>query len=186
MSGGSLDYAYSKVQIAADQIRHMTEEELKEPPENRRHDAPLLLAFAEQLDIVADALKAVEWDFSSDASLDSEGVLAMYRIGVDVRSIVLGEYKRGVVENYLHHIVNGGSGASEYAVFVGGAWAIVSDSSCVPFSGGAIPEENAIPLQWAVPYYSCSDQEKLDRFLNDSVWAARAVEDVKRWTEVMG
>lgn len=52
MSGGSLDYVYSRVQDAADRIKG--------------DDRPMYRAFAKHLILVADALHAVEWEYSSD------------------------------------------------------------------------------------------------------------------------
>ncbi len=59
MSGGSLDYVYLRVQDAADSIRSQSSE-------------PHLLAFARHLDLVAKALKDVEWVLSGDNSPGDE------------------------------------------------------------------------------------------------------------------
>ena len=52
MSGGSLDYVYQKVQEAADRIKG--------------DDRPIYRAFGKHLELVADALHAVEWEYSCD------------------------------------------------------------------------------------------------------------------------
>jgi hypothetical protein len=53
MSGGALNYVYSLVSTAADDIRHRS----------RRPDH---LAFADHLDLISKALHDVEWVLSSD------------------------------------------------------------------------------------------------------------------------
>lgn len=53
MSGGSLDYVYTRVLEAAGAIRH-------------RCDSATHLAFADHLELVAIALKDVEWVLSCD------------------------------------------------------------------------------------------------------------------------
>lgn len=53
MSGGSLDYAYDKVESAASEIR-------------ARAENPLQAAFAEHLFRVGMALKDLEWHYSCD------------------------------------------------------------------------------------------------------------------------
>jgi hypothetical protein len=52
VSGGSLDYVYSNVKEAADRIMD--------------DDRPLYRAFGKHLVLVADALHAVEWEYSND------------------------------------------------------------------------------------------------------------------------
>ena len=73
MSGGSLDYLYSRVEDAADRIE-------------RTHDDPLHKAFAEHLRKVAKALHDVEWVMSGDYALDDddEAIRAVLSPGVEV------------------------------------------------------------------------------------------------------
>lgn len=59
MSGGSLDYAYEKVNDAADAVR-------------RRAETSLHRAFAKHLDKVSAALRALEWMLSGGTSEGSE------------------------------------------------------------------------------------------------------------------
>lgn len=59
MSGGSLDYVYSRVHEAAGEIRARSQK--------RRH-----LAFADHLDLVARALHDVEWVLSCDYGEDGD------------------------------------------------------------------------------------------------------------------
>lgn len=54
MSGGSLNYAYGRVEDTASEIRH------------RSPDNPLHLAFADHLTKCANALYALEWEYSCD------------------------------------------------------------------------------------------------------------------------
>jgi hypothetical protein len=56
MSGGSYDYAYRHVQDMADAMR------------SRHASDPLALAFAAHLDLVATAMRAVEWADSHDTA----------------------------------------------------------------------------------------------------------------------
>jgi len=69
MSGGALDYAYSKVEEAADRI-------LTNNP-NKLHKE-----FAEHLKLVAKALHDLEWEYSSDYSPGdaNEAILNLLRI----------------------------------------------------------------------------------------------------------
>ncbi len=64
MSGGSLDYVYFRVQDAAVSIRSQSNE-------------PHLRAFAQHLDLVAKALKDVEWVLSGDNSPGDERAAVM-------------------------------------------------------------------------------------------------------------
>ena len=59
MSGGSLDYAYLKVDSIADTVRE-------------RARTPLHLAFSAHLSKVSDALHALEWMFSCDIAPGDE------------------------------------------------------------------------------------------------------------------
>jgi hypothetical protein len=60
MSGGSLDYIYSKVEDCATSIKYRVP-----------HDY-LLQALAKHLFELADVLHDVEWDFSGDSTLSEE------------------------------------------------------------------------------------------------------------------
>jgi hypothetical protein len=60
MSGGSLDYAYAHVSDAASAIR------------TRRANSPLHMAFAAHLDLVAQALRDLEWVLSGDTVAGGE------------------------------------------------------------------------------------------------------------------
>ena len=59
MSGGSLNYAYHKVEEAADSIR-------------ARSNTPLHRAFAQHLLLVAYAMRDIEWVFSGDRAPGEE------------------------------------------------------------------------------------------------------------------
>lgn len=59
MSGGSLDYVYSRVADAASSIK-------------ARAESPTHIAFAKHLFKVAEALRAMEWMLSCDTSPGSE------------------------------------------------------------------------------------------------------------------
>lgn len=69
MSGGSLDYAYARVEVAAATLRS-------------RAASATHVAFADHLDLVAKALRDVEWVLSGDKSQgdDTEAILACIRI----------------------------------------------------------------------------------------------------------
>jgi hypothetical protein len=56
MSGGSYEYAYTRVRDMADGIRQ------------RHHMCPKRVAFAAHLDRVADAMWAIEWEDSGDGA----------------------------------------------------------------------------------------------------------------------
>ena len=60
MSGGSYNYAYSRVEDMASEMkmRHATQ--------------PTILAFATHLERVAEAMRAVEWADSSDTTWDND------------------------------------------------------------------------------------------------------------------
>ena len=57
MSGGSMDYAYSKVRMIAEQFLEDS-------------DDPLRRALATELFEIADVLKAIEWSDSGDTAPD--------------------------------------------------------------------------------------------------------------------
>ena len=63
MSGGSLNYLYSRVEDAADRIR-----EFWNTTTHERERAPQGLAFAALLTLVAEALRETEWHISSDGT----------------------------------------------------------------------------------------------------------------------
>jgi hypothetical protein len=63
VSGGSLNYIHSKIEMAADDLRH----HLRKYPHDHQDR---LAAFATAMDRFADLTRAVEWDLSSDASLE--------------------------------------------------------------------------------------------------------------------
>lgn len=69
MSGGSLDYVYMRLNEAAGEIRARSQK--------RRH-----LAFADHLDLVAEALHDIEWSFSGDYGPDDDksAIKAVLRI----------------------------------------------------------------------------------------------------------
>lgn len=71
MSGGSLDYVYSRVQDAAEKIflhygHRLGEDDL--PDDYKAEDRPLALAFARHLMKVSEALRELEWKMSDDGS----------------------------------------------------------------------------------------------------------------------
>jgi hypothetical protein len=68
MSGGSLDYVYSRVQDAAMQIR------------NRSQD-PMHIAFVNHLEKVSKALHDIEWVFSCDYG-DGDEEKAIMALGI--------------------------------------------------------------------------------------------------------
>lgn len=63
MSGGSLDYIQYRIDDAADRIERNS---------FRRSDGVLLCEFAKLLREVGEACHDIEWDFSSDQSLDEK------------------------------------------------------------------------------------------------------------------
>ncbi len=70
MSGGSLNYIHTKIEMAADELRHR----LRKNP----HDHQVRLArFATTMDRFAELTRAVEWDLSSDASLEAADLFLM-------------------------------------------------------------------------------------------------------------
>ncbi len=73
MSGGSYDYAFARVDDMASSIRS-------------RHTDPLHIAFAAHLDLVAVAMKAVEWVDSSDLGPgdDVEAIRAVLAPGAEL------------------------------------------------------------------------------------------------------
>ena len=73
MSGGSLDYFYSRVSDVAQQIREKAE-------------TPVHLGFADHLDLVAVALRDLEWVWSGDKGLGDEDAAIM---AVTSRQVVL-------------------------------------------------------------------------------------------------
>jgi hypothetical protein len=84
MSGGSLDYAYARVEDAAAVIRS-------------RASSATHVAFADHLDLVAKALRDVEWVFSGDKGQgdDTDSILACIRLeGVLVAAIKRAESAR--------------------------------------------------------------------------------------------
>lgn len=76
MSGGSLDYMYSRVQDAADTIRA------------RNPDSPLHQAFADHLDLVWRALHDCEWVMSCDYAEgeDEEAIRAVLAPGAELEA----------------------------------------------------------------------------------------------------
>jgi hypothetical protein len=71
MSGGALDYAYQRVQDAAEKILLHYGNRLGEPspPDDYKTEyRPLALAFARHLMKVSEALRELEWEMSDDGS----------------------------------------------------------------------------------------------------------------------
>jgi hypothetical protein len=70
MSGGSMNYVYSRVETAASDIRC------------NEHKTLLRLKFAELLDVVAQALLDIEWVDSSDyvPGAENEAIRRVYEI----------------------------------------------------------------------------------------------------------
>ena len=88
MSGGSLDYAYFKVEDAASQLR-------------KRSNNPLHRAFAVHLEKVAKALHDVEWVLSSDYSegREEEAIKEVLGDNVDLKILeVLSEDVKNLAE----------------------------------------------------------------------------------------
>lgn len=67
MSGGSYDYAYTKVDAFASSVRE------------RHRDKPHVVALANHLDAIAKAMHDIEWCDSLDYSWDDEDVHASIR-----------------------------------------------------------------------------------------------------------
>lgn len=88
MSGGSLDYAYFKVEDAASQLRKIS-------------NNPLHRAFAVHLEKVAKALHDVEWVLSSDYSegREEEAIKEVLGDNVDLKILeVLSEDVKNLAE----------------------------------------------------------------------------------------
>lgn len=86
MSGGSYDYAYSRVREFVERAERR--ESKKETPD------PLRLAFFQHLELVAVAMKNVEWVDSSDLSEgdEHEAIRKVFQHGYDES---LEEFTRG-------------------------------------------------------------------------------------------
>jgi hypothetical protein len=80
MSGGSMNYVYSRVETAASDIRC------------NEHKTLLRLKFAELLDVIAQALHDIEWVDSSDYGLgdENEAIRRVYEIAKQTE-ITLGD-----------------------------------------------------------------------------------------------
>ncbi len=79
MSGGSLDYVYSKVEDAAEKIPH---------------DTMTRIAFTAHLSLVARALRSIEWNMSGDGDHDeADNIRACFGASAMVES-ALREAKR--------------------------------------------------------------------------------------------
>ena len=82
MSGGSLNYGYSKLQFVKEELDEMIEvykSDLDDTEESEM-DIELYEEFSEHLTLVIAALRAIEWVHSGDCSYphDSEAILKVF------------------------------------------------------------------------------------------------------------
>lgn len=91
MSGGSYDYAYMRVQDMAYSLR-------------RKETEPLRAAFAKHLELVAEAMRAIEWVDSGDygGNQDEEAIRKVLGTGAELAAAVeMAERARDVLEETL-------------------------------------------------------------------------------------
>jgi hypothetical protein len=104
MSGGSLNYAYEKVESAAAEIRDRS-------PKSVRH-----LAFARHLDLVAKALHDIEWVYSCDYGSEDDvssiqaclPLINTLDTGSQVSlSLAASQLVKEAVSNLVDHLIKG-------------------------------------------------------------------------------